>query len=294
MEKERGIISQEILAGENDPEDVNYRQLMGTLYEHHPIRDAVAGTVESIAEITPEILYRCHASFYRPSNMTLCCVGDVDPQAVAETAMELLSTERDPAPIRDYGEPEGELPSRNFVERTMAVAKPVFWLGVRLPVPEEGPERLRQRLLAELAMDCLLGESSELYSQLYSQGLLSRNFGSMTDAAAGTAQAMIYGESRDPRAVRDALLSQLDQVARQGLDKNAFERCRRARWGRELTGLDRFRLYAYALTEGSFDGWSPLDAFPMLSGLDAEDAAAFLCGNLTDEKLVLSVIRPEE
>ena len=143
-------------------------------------------------------------------------------------------------------------------------------------------------------MDCLLGESSEFYSRLYSQGLLSRNFGTMTDAAAGTAQAMIYGESRDPQAVRDALLSQVDRVARQGLDKSAFERCRRARWGRELTGLDRFRLYAYTLTEGSFDGWSPLDVFPMLSGLDAEDAAAFLCGNLTDEKLVLSVIRPEE
>ena len=294
VEKERGIISQEILAGENDPEDRNYHQMMGCLYERHPIRDAVVGTAESIAAITPEILYRCHGAFYRPSNMTLCCVGDVDPDAVADTAMELLGSERDPAPVRDYGEPEAEYPERNFAEGTMAVSKPIFWLGTRLEVPAEGPERLRQRLTAELAMDWLLGESSALYARLYSQGLLSRNFGSMTDAAAGTAQALFYGESRDPRAVRDALLERLDRVAREGLDKNAFERCRRARWGRELSGLDRFRTYAYALTEGSFDGWNPLDVFPMLNALDPEDAAAFLCENLTDRRLVLSVIRPEE
>lgn len=294
VRKERGIISQEILAGENDPDDVNYRQLMAGMYAAHPIRDAVVGTIESIGEITPETLYRCHRAFYRPSNMTLCCVGDVDPEAVAGTAEAILSAENDPAPVRDYGEPESELPVRNFVERTMAVAKPVFWMGAKLTVPADGEERLRQKLLAELAMECLAGDASPFYTGLYSRGLLSRNFGCMVETQAGTAQALICGESRDPRAVQDALQEQLDRVARQGLDKNAFDRCRRARWGKELLTLDRFLYYAYNLADGSFNGWNPMDAFPVLSRLDAEDAAAFLCGNLTNERIVLSVIRPQD
>ena len=103
VQKEQGIIGQEIRMYENSPGSVGYYRLMEILYRHHPVRENVAGTVESIASITPETLYNCHKVFYTPSNMVLCCVGDVDPEAVAATAERILPSEPGEQPDRDYG-----------------------------------------------------------------------------------------------------------------------------------------------------------------------------------------------
>ena len=294
VEKERGIIAQEILAMENDPDTVSYYQLMEALYAHHPIRDGVGGTVESISKITPETLYRCHGAFYRPSNMTLCCVGDVEPEQVADIARELTAPEMAPAPEVDYGEPESPAPAESFRERRMAVAKPLFALGAKLAVPAEGKEQLRRQLIAELGLECLCGESSAFYTELYGKGLLNRSFGTDVEFSAGTGTLLLSGESPDPQAVAEALQGALDRVARRGLDRNAFELCRRARYGQELSALDQFRRYASALAKGSFRGWSPLEVFPLLTELTAEDAAGFLCESLSPSRLALTVVKPEE
>ena len=119
---------------EDDPDHVIYVELMRCLYDHHPIRDSIAGTVESIAEITPSVLYHCHKIFYNPGNMALAVVGDVDPEAVRAAAMELLPAEAGPVPIRDYGEDESmSPPAKKRVERAMEVSAPQFLLGLKLP-----------------------------------------------------------------------------------------------------------------------------------------------------------------
>ena len=292
VQKEQGIIGQEIRMYENDPGSVGYHQLMGILYDHHPVRENVAGTVESIAEITPETLYNCHRVFYNPSNMVLCCVGDVDPEAVVTAAERILPKEPGAVPERDYGAGESPLPGAHRAERTMEVSTPLFFLGAKLTAPESGTDRLRYRLLAELALEYLAGPSSGLYNELYAKGLLSRDFGCEVDDAAGAMTLLAAGESRDPEAVAAALSERVERIARRGVDEAAFERCRRARYGLELGGLDRFSGYAGELFRGCMAGWNALDAFTLLQELTAEDAAAFLCGNLTAERLAMSVVRP--
>ena len=294
VQKEQGIIAQEIRMYENNPNAVGYYQLMASLYAAHPIRETVAGTVESIAEITPETLYHCHKVFYNPSNMALVCVGDVDTEAIAAMAEEILPPERGETPERDYGPGEGVLPAAKEAERSMAVAAPLFYLGTKVDAPAEGRDRLRRRLLGELALECLCGEASAFYSDLYTRGLLGRNFGAEVDDTAGTMTLLLGGESKDPAAVAEALQERVGTVARRGLDQNAFTRCRRARYGLELSGLDSFVAYARSLVQGCFDGWNPLDVFPVLEELTAEDAAAFLCENLSPERIALSVVRPAE
>ena len=149
--KEQGIIGQEICMGEDSPSYAGYFQLLSALYDHHPIRENIAGSVESIAQITPETLYHCHSVFYHPSNMVLCCVGDVDPEAIAAAAREILPDTPGEKPERDYGAPETLLPARMRAEKTMSVSAPQFLLGVKLPYPASGAARARQKLLAELA-----------------------------------------------------------------------------------------------------------------------------------------------
>ena len=80
VEKEQGIIAQEIRMTEDDPDWRIYADLMESLYEDSPVRVPVAGTVESIRQITPQTLYDCHKAFYTPSNMILVCVGNLDPE----------------------------------------------------------------------------------------------------------------------------------------------------------------------------------------------------------------------
>ena len=292
VQKEQGIIGQEICMSEDSPDYANYYALLGALYEHHPIRESVAGSVESIAVITPEILYHCHNIFYHPSNMVLCCVGDIDPEAVAAAAREILPDTAGEVPERDYGEPESPLPGTARTERRMSVSAPQFLLGAKLPYGRDGAERLRQKLIAELALESLLGDSSEFYNALYAKGLLNRQFSFGYDAAACTATLILGGESRDPDAVLDALQEAVSGVAMRGLDPKAFERCRRAAYGQMLTSLDSFAAYAVSLAEGRLEGYDALDALTVLETITPAEAESFLCENLTREKLAMALVLP--
>lgn len=291
--KEQGIIGQEIRMYEDSPDSVVYYELMKLLYAHHPIRDNVAGTVESIARITPEVLYICHKVFYHPSNMVLCCVGDVDPEAVAAMAEEILTKEPGVHPVLDYGPPEGPDPVSPRSVKTMPVAAPLFYIGAKLESPGDGPAQLRQQLLGDLALEYLVGTSSAWYTGLYAKGLLGQNFGAEIDAAAGTVTLLLGGESREPEAVLDALCTAVGDVAARGVDPETFERCRRARYGAELWALDHFSYYARILVRGAFEGWRPADVFPLLEDLTAEDAAVFLCRALAPQRLAMSVVAAE-
>ena len=195
VDKERGIIAQEIRMYEDNPDYMVYENLLRRLYRHSPLRDSVAGTVESIQEITPEILYQCHKVFYHPSNMALCVVGDVDPDAVEQTAAELLTPDRAEKPGRDYGEEEDYLPIETLTESAMEVASPLFLLGAKLGRMTTGPEALCERVNASLALRCLCGSSSPFFIRLYSSGLLNTTFGSDVDFAAGQSMVSFGGET---------------------------------------------------------------------------------------------------
>ena len=158
--KEQGIIAQEIRMGEDDPDRAVWRNLMRCLMARDGARDAVAGTVESIAEITPETLYACHRAFYAPSNMVLCAVCQDTPERVAAIAAEILPPERAPVPAADHGEPEDMSPANARMRVELAVSAPQMLLGAKFRPAEKGTARLRQTLTAELALQAAFGEAT--------------------------------------------------------------------------------------------------------------------------------------
>ena len=290
--KEQGIIGQEIRMCEDSPDYVIYDELMRCLYDHHPIRDSVAGTVESIAQITPETLYRCHQIFYNPGNMTLSVVGDVDPEAVRAAALELLPASPGEVPGRDYGVPEGPLPAARRYSRSMAVSAPQMLIGVKLTPGLSGSELLRQKLVAGTALQYLCAQSSPLYSRLYAEGLLNTDFFTDLDFAAGTATMMIGGETRDPERVLREILNAAEDAARRGLDAERFRRVTRASYGSFVRGLSSFLGLASSLSAADFYGYNYFDLFSLLGAVTAEDVRAFLAENLTAETAAMSVITP--
>lgn len=217
--KEQGIIGQEIQMIEDDPEWQVFMHLLSALYAHNPIRVSVAGSRESISRITADTLYACHKAFYNPSNMVLCVAGDVDPARVAALANEVLPAQGMPEIPRDYGAPEPSHVAQSINERKMEVSTPIFQLGVKADPAPNGQAHLRQELLAELVCEVLLGTSSPLYSKLYNEGLINKNFGYGYEAYPGCAFLAAGGESRDPEAVRNAVLSEAERLGHAGIDK---------------------------------------------------------------------------
>ena len=174
----------------------------------------------------------------------------------------------------------------------MPVSAPQFLIGAKLRPAPPGEEALRRRLVSALALRLLVGASSPFYNRLYAEGLLNRDFDAEIDYSVRTGTLFIGGESRDPEAVLGRLEQELERVARQGLDPEAFERAKRASLGARLRGLEDFESTCIALAEGLFDGYCALDATELLQSVSLDECRDFLCRELSPERLALSIIKP--
>ncbi len=295
VSKEQGIIAQEIRMGEDDPGLRVFYNLLRQLYAHHPLRDRVAGTVDSIRDITPEVLYACYRAFYAPSNMCLCVVGDVEPERVRVVAAELLGGERAPVPAPDYGESEDSLLPTELLHREyMAVSAPQFLIGCKFESEKRGEKLLRQRLVSQLALRLLLGASSPFYTGLYAEGLLNRDFDYEADFISGTASVFLGGESAEPKKVFEAFKAECLRVAAEGFPDERFERARRASLGARLRGLEDFGSVCVSLVSGVFEGYCSLDAIAMLDRVTKAECEAFVRDVLAPERLAISIIEAKK
>ena len=295
VDRERGIIAQEIRMYEDSPDYALFDSLMKQLFRTHPLRDNVAGSVESIAEITPELLYACHRVFYHPSNMALCVVGDVPPEKVEQIARETLPPETAELPLRDYGPEEGPAPAESLHTARMEVASPLFMIGAKLGPAPAGEAALLERITAGLALRCLCGHSSPFYMRNYREGLLNASFGTDTNFAAGQGIVFFEGETvRDPREVFDALCGEILRVGSDGFDPALFARQKKASLGGRIRALNNFQGLAAGLAEGAFTGYCPLDSFRLMEGVTCEDASAWIRSKLDPARFAMSVVCPEE
>ena len=295
VDKERGIIAQEIRMYEDSPDFQVYDNLIKLLYRDSPLRDTVAGTVESIQDITPDTLYACHKVFYHPSNMALCVVGDVDPAAVEAAAREILPVAPMDRPGRDYGPDEGLAPAETYCGIRREVASPLFMIGAKLGPAPRGEAALRERLTAGLTLRCLCGVSSPFYLRGYGDGLLNATFGSDFDYAAGQGILTFEGETtHDPREILDALAGEIRRIQKDGVDPALFVRQKKAGLGGRIRALGNFRGLALSQAEGCFTGYQPLDAFRVTEEIGPEDVDRWVREKLDPERFALSAVYPKE
>ncbi len=292
VEKERGIIGQEIRMYEDSPGSRVCEELFAAMFANHPIRVPIAGSVESIAEITAQTLYDCHRAFYDPSNMMLCVVGDVDPARVVAIAHESLPEKPGGVPVRDYGAAEPTACETHLVSREMDVSMPMFMLGFQCDPPKNGRDALRRELLGDLAAELLMGESSPLYNRLYEKGLIDAGFSCGYEAIKSACVLSASGDSRDPAAVQAAILAESARIAAEGPDEALFERLKKSSFGRRLRELDSFEAVCCRMCENCFDGAEYYDFPDLYDTMTAAQAAEFLRETVCPERMVLSVIDP--
>ena len=294
VQKEIGIIDQEIGMHLDNPDSRVFELLSEGLYKEHPIRLPILGSSESIRQITPELLYDCHRAFYTPGNMILCVVGDVEPDRVAEIATEILGSS--PRPVGRKLRGWNESMERTTAQQTenMEVAMPMFNLGFKCEHPGSGEAAIRQEMVGDLAAEALFGESSELYLRLYEAGLIDSSFGGGFETIDGMAMLLCSGDSDDAEAVREAVLKQAQKIACEEVTEEAFTRMKRSAFGRRVRDLGSFdstcfRLCAYALSD--YDYFNFPDVYERI---EKQEIQEFLCRVVRPERCSLSVINPLE
>ena len=292
VEKERGIIDQEIGMNEDAPDSVIFENLMQGLYENHPIRVPILGDSGTIREITPEVLRICHRAFYTPGNMLLCVVGDVEPEAVSAMARQVLGTEHREVGIKQRHWPEEMTAVTEEKTASMEVAMPMFSLGFKCEPLAMGAEAIRREMVADLAAEVLFGESSELYLKLYEAGIIDSSFGGGFETIDGCAMLLCSGDSDDPRAVRDALLSQAEEIVQEGITESHFLRLKRSALGRRIRGLDSFDSTCFRICAYHFSDFDYFRFPEIYRDIEAKEILEFLSRVVRKDRCSLSVINP--
>ena len=292
VNKERGIIDQEIGMNVDSGDTRVFENLMEAMYEEHPIREPILGTSETIREITPEILYTCHRAFYTPGNMILCVVGDVDPEKVEAAAGRILGDQKKPVgkKLKPWQEPL--TCARPEMEDYMEVTMPTFQMAFKCRPVGDGAESIRQEMVADLAAEALFGESSPLYLKLYGDGLIDTSFGGGFETIDGAAMLMCSGDSDDPRAVREAILEEGQRLLREGVPEEEFLSMKRSAMGRRIRGLDSFdntcfRLCAYYLSKFDY-----LEFPEIYRSIEKQEILDFIGRAVHSENCCLSIVYP--
>ncbi|MGI5971322.1 MAG: EF-P 5-aminopentanol modification-associated protein YfmH [Oscillospiraceae bacterium] len=293
VDKEQGIIGQEIRMIEDNPNWCVYTNLFKALYAYNPVRVSVAGTIDSISEITAQTLIDCYNTFYTPSNMALCVVGDVDPDMVVRAANEILPSEPGQGFVRDYGPAEPEGPAEKLVKARMEVSRPIFMAGFKCVPQESGRASLLAEYLAELAASVLAGRSSPLYNRLYSQGLIDNSFDCSFNSVRGSAAFTFGGESEDPEKVVDAVCSEAERIAEEGIDIELFERQKKSAFGSIIRLFDSFESTASAIVSTHFRQADFFETPDIFDEINADSVRSFIAGELRRDRLALSIVEPK-
>lgn len=292
--KEQGIIGQEIEMNADTPETVIFERLMALMYKSHPINTPILGTRDSIAQITPEVLIQCHQAFYTPENMLLCVVGDVDPNEVCAIASEILPNEKKEKTPRTEHWEESTAVDAHYTETQMEVAMPMFQIGFKCEDPGKGEAAVRREFVADLASEILFGESSQLYLQLYEEGIIDGSFGGGFETVAAMGMLTVSGDSDDPQRVLSALMERAKELCDKGISEADLLRMKRSAMGRRIRALDSasslvFRICAYYFTDFDY-----LEFPNIYEKITARELTDFLRQTVREENCAMSVIYPTD
>ncbi len=236
--KEQGIIAQEIRMGDDDPGNMLFYDILSCLYEKSSLKLDIAGTVESISEITPEILYKCHNAFYNPDNMILCVCGEAEPETVLSVIDKVLADFK-PVKVVSHYETEERTAFKKHSERKMSVAKPLFCLGIKdTDISSDPVERMKKNAALQLISSVYFGKSSEFYGKLYEEGLISPSFSCWSQHNSRFSFFTASGDSSSPDKVNDRFIALVDKMSSDKINREDFERCRRSIYSRFIKLFD--------------------------------------------------------
>jgi predicted Zn-dependent peptidase len=297
VEKEKGIIGQEINMYRDNPDWRSYFGLIEAMYQKHPVHIDIAGTIESISQITKETLYDCYHTFYHPSNMSLFVVGGVK----AEEVIDFVEGNQTAKTFTPQGEIQRLFENEPLAVDTpqriiqLPVSLPKCLFGFKEPAPgTEGKALLHLELVSKLMLDILFSGSSSIYQMLYDEHLISDNFGHEYNCSGDYAFSVIGGDTKDPDQLVSRIREEIERLKPTGLDVETFERSRKKKIGNFLRMLNSPESIANEFTKYQFKDIDLFEILPAYESITLDQVNKRFREHFNWDQLAVSIVRSRE
>ncbi|CCL08020.1 Putative peptidase, M16 family [Clostridioides difficile CD002] len=296
VEKEKGIIAQEIKMYNDDPDWNVYFNCLKAMYVNYPARIDIAGTVDSIYKITKEELYKCYNTFYNPGNMALFVVGDLDVEKVIDVTKKSNNYKVDKLSKsieRFYPEEPESVKEKEVIEK-FPISMPMFNIGFKdSNVGLKGKELLRKEIVTDILVGMLFKKGSKLYEDLYMQGLINENFGAGFSSQVDYAFSIIAGDSKEPKKVKEIILDYIEKSKKEGLSKEEFERTKKKKIGSFIKCFDSINFIGNSFISYVFKDINLLDYLDVIKDITFEEVEERLKEHFKEDYCVISIVEPK-
>ena len=288
VQKEQGIIGQEIRMYQDDPDWQVLFNLLRGIYHNHPVRIDIAGTIESIAQINADLLYSCYKTFYNNSNMALAVAGNVKKDEVIAIADKVLKKE-EPVYFEQIIPEEPETVVTDYTQEDMGVDMPKFAIGFKTKAVAENTAR--DTLVTNLALDVVLGKVSPLYSALLEQGLINSSFSTEYFTGRGFSCLLVSGESTKPEKVRDEIINQAEKLKQKGISDEDFEVSLKRLYGKGVFFFNDTDSLSSNLVDCYFNGYGLFDSIDLYKSVTKDEVEQAIKEKFNKDRCCLSVIK---
>ncbi|KXG10616.1 putative zinc protease AlbF [Anoxybacillus sp. P3H1B] len=297
VEKEKGIIGQEIRMYDDNPDWRVYFGLIESMYQQHPVKIDIAGTVESIADITKDLLYECYETFYHPSNMLLFIAGPVDEKAMMEQIRRNQAKKSFPKASEiqrfHYQEPEKVAKEKHVLPMHVQTSKCLVGIKAKA-VKQKGKEKLKHELAMNVLLDYLFGKSSQHYERLYQQGLIDETFAYDYTEEEQFGFAVIGGDTNDPEKLATEIKQVILTFQDSPLAQEDLERVKKKKIGAFLRSLNSPEYIANQFTRYAFHEMSLFEVVPVLESLTIHDIMKVANECFHQKQLAVCQVVPKE
>ncbi len=295
VEKEKGIIGQEIMMYDDYPEWRVYLNAMEAMYHNNPIKIDIVGTIETISKIDKEILYKCYETFYNPSNMAMVICGDFEPEKLIEEVKKRLIDKKSNGKIERIFKEEPEEIVKEKIEQKLEVSQPLYTIGIKDKIDNvensNKTDIVKKHIAIEILLNIIMGRSSKLYKELYNEGLIYSGASLDYEFSKTYAHILIAGQSTYPEKLYEKFKLRVKELKENGIDENDFERNKKMIYGgyvkeyNDVTDIARMFLADY------FKGINSFDYIEEINSINVEYLNQVLKDVFKENKMVLSIVK---
>ena len=295
VDKEKGIIGQEIMMYDDYPDWRVYLNVMQAMYHNHPIKIDITGSIETINKIDKEILYKCYNTFYNPSNMALVIAGDFQPEEILEEVKKRLIEKTNQGEIKRIYPEEPESIVQEKIEQKLEVSQPLYTIGIKDSrekcTLENKNEIVKKHLSIEILLNLLIGRSSELYKKLYKEGILFGQPSLDYEFGKNYAHILITGQSPNPEKLYTNFKAEVKNMKEKGINEHDFERIKKMIYGGYIKEYNDVEDIARMFLSDYFKGINSFDYLEEIDGVNIEYLNQVLQDVFKEEKMVISIVK---
>lgn len=294
VEKEKGIIGQEIMMYDDYPEWRVYLNTMAAMYHNNPVKIDITGTIETISKIDKEILYKCYNTFYNPSNMALTICGDFNPEEILEEVKKRLIDKEASGEIKRIYPDEPEEIVQENIEQKLEVSQPLYTIGIKDKILDRCEGRnvmVKKHIAMEILLNLIFGRSSELYKKLYNKGIIYTQPSLEYEFSKIYAHCLITGQSTNPEKVYENFKETVNKMKQDGIDVQDFLRVKKMIYGGYIKEYNDVADVSRMFLSDYFKGINSFDYLEEIEGITVEYLEQILKDVFKEEKMVLSVVK---